>query len=73
MCKYKKLYEKEKFHKERYRNMLSDNICYDCCANCREQWYEGKLKRCACREFKFCEECLLKEEEHGIDTCEPYY
>lgn len=56
------------YHKERYRNMLSDNICYDICTYCEEKWYEDTLGKCACGEFYLCKDCD-SNNNHNIAKC----
>jgi hypothetical protein len=49
--------DRENYHKERYRAMLPDNICYDFCFNCNELWWEDTLDSCMCKAFTVCEFC----------------
>ena len=55
LTKIKKLeaeIEFQKFHKERYLEMLPDNVCYDSCDTCSELYFEdtGELAHCPCKK-----------------------
>lgn len=64
-------YQISEYHKNRYINMLPDNIFYDTCDGCEEIWYEniGSLKKCFCKNFRLCEICLTDGNGHYIDFC----
>ena len=64
--KYKKkmqendeLLEISECHKERYKDMLPDNICYDRCVVCCEKWFESRgPENCIGCGERICEYCL---------------
>lgn len=71
---FRRIAERQRFHKERYQDMLPDNICYDACDGCAEFWFEGQCETCTICESRHCETCgcldvdLEEQEEEEKDS-----